>query len=401
MSTRRKTILWAIGAGLIASLGAVILIQAKGSKGPSDPRIGSPSPTGVDARVVDLSTHLAVPDTPLVDHRGRSIQFYSDLVKGQVVAINFIFTTCQGVCPPMGTTFRKLEERLDGRGVRLISVSVDPVNDTPETMAAWAKKYHAGPDWTLVTGRKQDVDVLLRTLGVFSADKANHSPFILVGNDLRGVWKRIHGLSPPAMILSTITDLTGPPSADGGPDSPGLRYFTDVPLVNQDGRTVRLYSDLIRDRVVVMHTFFSSCENTCPLMLATYQKLQDHLGGRLGRDVLLISFTVDPANDDPDRLNQLANRIETRPGWHMVTGTPDNLKLALGKLGLAIERREDHSNIFLIGNDRTHLWKKVRGLAPAEQIIQSLDDVINDPGPDPTGQDLDPTTSRMDGTARR
>jgi cytochrome oxidase Cu insertion factor (SCO1/SenC/PrrC family) len=117
--------------------------------------------------VVDQSRPLAIPDAPLLDQYGRPVRFYTDLVRGRVVAINFIFTTCQGVCPPMGATFGKLLKDLQGQGVRLISVSVDPVNDTPERLAAWSAKFGAGPDWTLVTGDKQDVDGLLRALVQF------------------------------------------------------------------------------------------------------------------------------------------------------------------------------------------------------------------------------------------
>ena len=106
---------------------------------------------------------------------------------------------------------------------------------------------------------------------------------------------------------------------------------------------------------MVIHCFFSSCKNTCPMMMTTYQKLQQHLGDRLGRDVFLISLTVDPDNDDSESLNRLAARIDAKPGWFLLSGTRSNLTVALKKLGLAVERREDHSNIFLIGNDKTQL----------------------------------------------
>jgi protein SCO1/2 len=345
------------------------------------------------AAPADSSRPMSIPDVPLVDQAGRPVRFYTDLVKDRVVAINFIFTTCQGICPPLGTAFGKLQAELKGRGIRLISVSVDPVNDTPERLAAWGKRFGAGPDWTLVTGAKQDVDGLLRAVGVFAADKANHSPFVLVGNDRKGIWRRVHGLTAPENLATAIEALAGPRTALAAPagrldadpespppDSPARRYFGDVELVNQDGRTMRLYSDMIRGKVVVIHAFFSACKNTCPVMLSTYRKLQEHLGDRLGRDVHLISFTVDPDNDGAEVLKDLTRRIDARPGWSMLTGTKENLRTALGKLGLAVERPEEHSNLFLIGNDRTQYWKKVRGLAPANQIIASLEEVIADQG---------------------
>jgi protein SCO1 len=327
----------------------------------------------------------------MIDQDGRPVRFHTDLVRGRVVAINFVFTTCQGVCPPMGATFGKLAKALKGRGARLISVSVDPVNDAPERLRAWAGTFGAGDDWTLVTGDKQDVDGLLRSLGVFSADKSNHSPFILLGDDRSGTWRRVHGLSPVETVLAGIEALRPAPATPSAeqadaPTSPAHRYFTDVPLVNQHGQTVRLYSDLIRGKVVVIHVFFAGCTNTCPVMLATYQRIQEHLGDRLGRDVHLLSVTVDPEQDDRAALADYGRRLDARPGWHLLTGSKDDLALALKKLGLSVERREDHSNLFLIGNDRTQLWKKVMGLAPVESILASLDEVIADEGPSPGGR---------------
>ena len=155
----------------------------------------------------------------------------------------------------MGATFGKLARDLGERGVRLISVSVDPVNDTPERLAAWAGKFGSSADWTLVTGEKQDVDGLLRALGVFTADKSNHSPLILLGNDRTGTWRRVHGLSSIETIRSAIDSVREVPDdqpkaavSDTSPEpiSPAHRYFTDVPLQNQHGETVRLYSDLLR-----------------------------------------------------------------------------------------------------------------------------------------------------------
>jgi protein SCO1 len=335
----------------------------------------------------ELSQPLVIPDTKVFDQHGRTVHFYSDLVRGRVVAINFIFTTCKGVCPPMGLTFRKLEAAMNGRRIRLISVSVDPVNDTAERLKAWAEQFGAGPDWTLVSGTKQDIDGLLRSLGVFSADKANHSPFVLLGNESAGNWRRIHGLSPVERIQAALEAISTPTQGttdtpdvtlDLGPDSPARRYFTEVLLMNQYGKTMRLYSDLLQGKVVVIHVFFGACKNTCPVMMSALQQLQKHLGDRLGRDVHLISITVDPENDTVQTLSEYAARVDARPGWFLLTGSKENLAVALGKLGLAVARREEHSNIFIIGNDATHLWKKVHGLAQVEQTIASLDEVIDD-----------------------
>ena len=133
---------------------------------------------------------MNIPDIEVLDQNGKKIHFYTDLVKGQTVAINFIFTTCTTICPPLGATFARVQKELGdkvGRDVRFISISVDPATDTPERLKAWGAKFHAGDGWTFVTGNKPQVDELLRALGASSASREDHSPTILIGNDAHGV----------------------------------------------------------------------------------------------------------------------------------------------------------------------------------------------------------------------
>ena len=111
--------------------------------------------------VEQLPGGVAIPDVILVNQDGQPVRFRSDLVKGKIVAVNFIFTSCKGICPPMSANFAKLQERLGdrvGNGVELISVSVDPQIDTPQRLHAWRTSFGGGPGWTLLTGKKQDVD---------------------------------------------------------------------------------------------------------------------------------------------------------------------------------------------------------------------------------------------------
>jgi cytochrome oxidase Cu insertion factor (SCO1/SenC/PrrC family) len=155
----------------------------------------------------DLAS-LRIPDVPIYDQNGRRFSFYTDLVKGKTVAINFIFTTCTTICPPMTATFRRVQQQLGeraGRDVYLISVSVDPVTDVPERLHDFAAKFNAGPGWTFVTGSKADIDSLLQALGAAVPDKNDHTPMILVGNDTTGYWTRAFGLSPPTTLVELIT----------------------------------------------------------------------------------------------------------------------------------------------------------------------------------------------------
>lgn len=158
------------------------------------------------------------------------------------------------------------------------------------------------------------------------------------------------------------------------------RYFTDVQLVNQYGEPMRLYSDLLQGKVVVINTIFTTCTGICPVMSKAFETLQDRVGDRLGEDVHLISISVDPENDTPEKMRAWGEAFHARRGWYLVTGDPENVAFALQKLGQYVEDPESHQAIMLMGNDRTGLWKKAFGLAGAEELIEVFDSVLNDPG---------------------
>lgn len=158
------------------------------------------------------------------------------------------------------------------------------------------------------------------------------------------------------------------------------KYFTDVALVNQHGETLRFYSDLIKGKVVVINVFFTSCHGACPPMILSMQKIQDQLGDRLGKEAHLISITVDPAIDTPAQLKEYAQKFKARPGWHFITGRKEDVEFALAKLGQSVKEREDHTNIFIIGNENTGLWKKAFGLAKPEELLKVVATVVNDKG---------------------
>lgn len=158
------------------------------------------------------------------------------------------------------------------------------------------------------------------------------------------------------------------------------KYFGDVKLVNQDGKEMRLYSDLMQGKTVVINAMFASCTGACPVMSGTMEKIQNHLGDRVGKDVNLISISVDPVNDTPAKLKEYAGRFHAKPGWYLLTGSKENVEAALRKLGQWVDVPSNHQNLYLIGNDRTGLWKKAFALANPEEILPIVDSVANDKG---------------------
>jgi protein SCO1 len=163
-------------------------------------------------------------------------------------------------------------------------------------------------------------------------------------------------------------------------EPPARKYFTDVVLLNQAGKPMRLYSDLIKGRTVIIIPFFTTCTGACPVMNQNLAKIQDWLADRLGKDAHIISISVDPTTDTVPMLRAYAQQFNARPGWYFLGGKRENVELALKKLGQFVEAREDHMNLMIIGNEKTGLWKKAFGLADSSSLIRVVDSVLSDKG---------------------
>jgi protein SCO1/2 len=149
-----------------------------------------------------------IPDIMLTDETGRQVRVYEDLVKDRVVAMNFIFTACTTICQPMSATFSKVQALIGSRPVRLVSISLDPGTDTSQRLAEWKARFHGGPSWTLLTGSLTEIDRLRKALGVYTPDRFNHSPTIVLIDDNRGRLTRISGLASARSIVEAIDGLS-------------------------------------------------------------------------------------------------------------------------------------------------------------------------------------------------
>jgi cytochrome oxidase Cu insertion factor (SCO1/SenC/PrrC family) len=340
-----------------------------------------------------------IADVPVLDHQGRRLNFYTDLVKGKTVAVNFIFTTCTTICPPLAATFRRVQQDLGeraGRDVHLISISVDPVTDTPERLNSFASKFKAGPGWTFVTGGKPEINALLKSLGAMAADKNDHSAMMLVGNDAAGTWTRTYGLASASSILKVINDTAAkgstaqaaasevslplPSSAGSGATEPSgnasAKYFPNHLLITQDNKPVRFYDDLLKGKVVLINFMFTTCTGICPPMSANLAKVQSYLGDRVGKDVHIISISVDPTVDTPEKMKKFADGFKAGPGWYFVTGKKENVDWVLYKLGGYVDDKMKHSGVLIIGNEATGEWLKTAALRNPSQIAQAVQDLL-------------------------
>jgi len=159
------------------------------------------------------------------------------------------------------------------------------------------------------------------------------------------------------------------------------KYFSDIQLVNQDGEKMRFYSDLLQGKTVIINSFFATCQGSCLPLMRNMQKVQEALADRLGKDARIISISVDPTADTPTALKAYAKKLQAKDGWYFLTGDKASVEFTLKKLGQFVESKESHLNIFIIGNERTGLWKKAFGLAKSEEIVKVVDSVVNDQAP--------------------
>jgi len=149
------------------------------------------------------------------------------------------------------------------------------------------------------------------------------------------------------------------------------QYFSDLPLVDHDGRTVRFFTDVLRDRVVAVTFFYTECVGMCPIMNQKLSEVQDLLGERLGKDIYLVSISVDPETDTPVVLRQYRERFEAREGWRFLTGQKKVVEDISRRLGQVYDK-EAHLPLILVGNVRTAHWAKLRPNASAEIIAERL-----------------------------
>ncbi|WP_434768441.1 SCO family protein [Pseudomonas triticicola] len=143
----------------------------------------------------------------------------------------------------------------------------------------------------------------------------------------------------------------------------GSDYFPDTLLTDQDGRQLRFFADLIKDKVVVINFIFTSCSDSCPLETARLRQVQKLLGDRVGQDIFFYSISIDPLSDTPDVLKAYAQRFKVGPGWKFLTGEFADVTELRKTLGLFIDgvdngRSKDHNLSLIVGNQSTGRWMK-------------------------------------------
>jgi protein SCO1/2 len=155
-------------------------------------------------------------------------------------------------------------------------------------------------------------------------------------------------------------------------------HFPNVMLTTQDGKKVRFYDDLIKDKIVLLNFFYARCDGICPGTTANLVKVQRLLGDHVGRDVFMYSITLKPEQDTPAVLKSYAQAYKAGPGWTFLTGEPQDIELLRRKLGFtnpdpALDAvKSQHIGMLRYGNEPRQLWAGCPGLAHASYIVKSF-----------------------------
>ncbi|MFD2642655.1 SCO family protein [Pseudomonas japonica] len=152
------------------------------------------------------------PNTLLTDQDGRQVRFFDDLIKGKVVVINFIFTSCSEACPLETARLRQVQSLLGdrvGRDVFFYSISIDPLSDTPEVLDAYARRFKVGPGWRFLTGDFAEITELRRKLGLFiegvdNGRSRDHNLSLIVGNQQTGRWMKASPFENPWILADQL-----------------------------------------------------------------------------------------------------------------------------------------------------------------------------------------------------
>jgi cytochrome oxidase Cu insertion factor (SCO1/SenC/PrrC family) len=175
-----------------------------------------PQPLRADGgrQYVTVTAHYETPDVALFDATGESVRLRELLAQPRPVILQFIFTSCSTICPLLSATFSQAQSALEDMQLdyQMISISIDPEYDSAERLTAYGKRFHAGPNWTLLSGRKNDVHRVLEAFGaLYQGDnKMYHRPLFYLRAAPHAAWLRIEGFVSAAELAEQLRTLPCP-----------------------------------------------------------------------------------------------------------------------------------------------------------------------------------------------
>jgi len=158
--------------------------------------------------------------------------------------------------------------------------------------------------------------------------------------------------------------------------TPDTKLFSSAKIPNahiydQNGNQLNFYNDLVKGKTVAINFIFTTCTASCPPLTATFRKVQQNAVDR-GLPLQLISISVDPTVDTPERLHAFAEKFNAGPGWTFVTGDKSEIDTLLQGLGAAVSNKNDHTPMIMIGNDNADYWTRAYGLSSPSQLVEMI-----------------------------
>lgn len=147
----------------------------------------------------------------------------------------------------------------------------------------------------------------------------------------------------------------------------------DLELLDQDGQEGRFVSDFIGDRLAAVTFTYTTCTTACPILDGIFQQVQARLGDRLGRDIILITLSIDPVTDIPPRLKAHTMKIKARPGWSFLTGQKQAVNRILKALEVYTPDIFNHPPTVYIVDGQQELWTRVNGYPSTSKVMKELD----------------------------
>jgi protein SCO1/2 len=172
------------------------------------PDTGMHEPAASDRASVSWADYR-VPELQLVSENGATVSLPKELDDGRAVVMDFMYTTCATTCPLSSAAFAQFQTRLgaDRKAVHLVSISIDPEQDTPARLREYARKFGAGPGWQLYTGTQQASIAAQRAFGAYRGDKMSHIPITFMRAAPGKPWMRIDGFVTPDQLLHHYRDM--------------------------------------------------------------------------------------------------------------------------------------------------------------------------------------------------
>ena len=178
--------------------------------------------------------------------------------------------------------------------------------------------------------------------------------------------------APPQVFAGQQAKAATEPQTEALRDEKARKFFTDLTVITHEGEELRFYSDILKDKLVVINFFYTDCPTAQPVLFTSF-KLQKRMKERMGRDIMILSISVDPENDSLEAVQAYAKKFNPQKGWLFLTGSERNMGVINRRLGNTNNLPEGHLRLFLVGNMKTGHWMKLVETAHDLALAMGLD----------------------------